>query len=505
MNNSPLLTICIPSYNRGQRVYALVLNFLELVGDALGQEVEILVANNHSTDETLELLSPLARSGLNIHTHATHYPTSELNMFHSLELCRGEYVWFHGDDDVPATDSIMKVLEQIRADAADILCFNSAMLTMQGQFAHHHILPMNGAYLDTEISQATQALGFTFYVAGITNIVFRRTMASKDLALKIYALQPIYSHVAWVYLCFKGKRLRIMNYPLVCYRLSAAETVDHFRRYAEKNQISVHTIWGFGMIKLLSFLVENHALSPVQVGRIMDMQASGARVRIIDATIHRMYEQLALAITQSLPRNQVTMDEFQKARDFLYRVDPANYDLLVPLEELCSLANTADKTKANLLRVTKLSETFSCIFNAQAHENVYRAFFQGSAYNYRIYKCVNGYVALSPHAHHDREAVLRWIDPLENIPHCFISPDYDALVARIAEYLCKNNMSGSQSRQYEPLAHALHQINSTMHEMNYINRQQFEVARQYTFPLRLIWKSISWFKNKALRIRRFLS
>lgn len=52
--HGPALTICIPTYNRGKRVYALVL-FLKKNVLPLMEEVEIVVVNNCSNDGTRDL------------------------------------------------------------------------------------------------------------------------------------------------------------------------------------------------------------------------------------------------------------------------------------------------------------------------------------------------------------------------------------------------------------------------------------------------------------------
>ncbi|GLU31412.1 hypothetical protein Busp01_12540 [Trinickia caryophylli] len=498
MSPDTLLTICIPSYNRGPRVYSLVLFLAGILGDRLGTDVEILVANNCSTDDTEALLAPLCRPGLRVHTHAAHYPSAEENIFNSLELCTGRYVWFHGDDDIPTAEGIELLMDNIRSDAADIFCFNSAMINSWGEAVNSGILPINRPYLDVDAAASAQVLGFTFYMAGITNLVFRRDIVDKETAYRAYRLQPIYSHVAWVYVSFRGKRMRIVNYPLVHYRMSVHETVDHFRNYAKKHNISDHMIWGFGMVRLLAFMVDEGALTPAEVGRIVDLRPDGSRVSLVVATMQRMYEQLMASVARAEERSKVPYEEFVRARDFLYRVDPMSFDLLRVLEELYRIGEHP-KSRA---RIAEIRESFCRMLHAQDREVLYRLFFAGQAYGYHIYRCLTGYVAISPQRLREREEILRWADPLESVPYAFCDADRNVLIARIEAYVkARGNAAESDPTDRNPeAAHLLHSISSTLHGINHTTHSAVEIYRQSSAASRVLWKVFARIVRKLRRL-----
>ena len=60
MSESPLFSIVIPTYNRAD----LILETLQTVFDQSFTDFEIIVVDNCSEDNSLELLSPLADKGL---------------------------------------------------------------------------------------------------------------------------------------------------------------------------------------------------------------------------------------------------------------------------------------------------------------------------------------------------------------------------------------------------------------------------------------------------------
>ncbi len=95
----PLLTIAIPTYNRSRYLAEL----LEVLQPQLSDElrVELLIADNASTDETPALCKRLIDGGL-----ACRYIRNAANIGADANflLCfseaRGKYVWLLGDDDI---------------------------------------------------------------------------------------------------------------------------------------------------------------------------------------------------------------------------------------------------------------------------------------------------------------------------------------------------------------------------------------------------------------------
>lgn len=52
-NKQPLLSICIPTYNRASYLEGAILNII--TDNAFGDEVEIIISDNASTDNTEEI------------------------------------------------------------------------------------------------------------------------------------------------------------------------------------------------------------------------------------------------------------------------------------------------------------------------------------------------------------------------------------------------------------------------------------------------------------------
>ena len=114
----PLLTIAIPTWNRS----ACLMQLLELLVVQIidRRQVEVIVSDNASTDNTQHVVCSFQRRGAPI-TYIRNQENvgAENNVVQCFEQARGEYVWILGDDDliVPGgLDAILPVLEARQYD-----------------------------------------------------------------------------------------------------------------------------------------------------------------------------------------------------------------------------------------------------------------------------------------------------------------------------------------------------------------------------------------------------
>jgi glycosyltransferase involved in cell wall biosynthesis len=109
MNAQPLLSICVPTFNRRVLLERNINFHLEGFG-ALGIEFEIVVADDCSTDGTAEYLAAIADPRVRAFTRARNSGFLD-NYAYVMRRARGKYAVFLGDDDllIPA-----RVMEYIR-------------------------------------------------------------------------------------------------------------------------------------------------------------------------------------------------------------------------------------------------------------------------------------------------------------------------------------------------------------------------------------------------------
>jgi len=127
MSPRPLLSLCIPTYNRATYFQeALESGMRELAGLPAGL-VELLVCDNASTDDTPTLLAQAQarHPELKVFRNAENLGFDG-NYLRCVEEATGEFVWVMGDDDVWLPGSLTRMLRELDAGADACLCLAEA-------------------------------------------------------------------------------------------------------------------------------------------------------------------------------------------------------------------------------------------------------------------------------------------------------------------------------------------------------------------------------------------
>lgn len=112
-----LLTIAIPTYNRAQNVYSTINSFAIQIEQHSLREVEVVISDNCSTDNTRDICANLATIYPNIQIK---YFRNNLNigfdgnvnaLFHHAS---GKYVWTFSDDDQLTPDALLHVVSLLK-------------------------------------------------------------------------------------------------------------------------------------------------------------------------------------------------------------------------------------------------------------------------------------------------------------------------------------------------------------------------------------------------------
>jgi abequosyltransferase len=115
----PLLSICIPTYQRAEFLYQLLLS---LVGSDLdADKVQIVVSDNHSSDNTDEVIRSF-RSRLEIkHIYNSRNTGPYQNIISTVSYADGTFAAIIGDDDVFVPGWISMLCELLLLHAPDIV------------------------------------------------------------------------------------------------------------------------------------------------------------------------------------------------------------------------------------------------------------------------------------------------------------------------------------------------------------------------------------------------
>lgn len=113
---APLLSICIPTYNRANRLRLSLQAILPQVARS-GGLAEVWVSDNGSPDETRTVVEEARGLGpLNYSRNQSNLGVIRNVLRVTRELPRGEFVWLLGDDDVLRPGALGRVIDSIEAN-----------------------------------------------------------------------------------------------------------------------------------------------------------------------------------------------------------------------------------------------------------------------------------------------------------------------------------------------------------------------------------------------------
>ncbi len=121
----PLLSICIPTYNR----YEYLISNLEILMPQVAKfadKIEVLINDNASTDSTTEILSKVASEKkwlINLKTLRNNVGLHD-NFVDVISRASGNYIYLMGDDDLLSPNFIEILLPKIAQNEYSIIHFN---------------------------------------------------------------------------------------------------------------------------------------------------------------------------------------------------------------------------------------------------------------------------------------------------------------------------------------------------------------------------------------------
>jgi len=149
MSEPPLLSICVPTYNRAERLRLALLCLSEQIC-GLEEDVEVIVSDNCSQDHTREVVKEVqSRMPLLYSRNAENLGSARNFVKATCELASGEYCWIIGDDDMIRKGKVAKILGVIKANQdLDYFFMNHFYKSVEER--DHTILEM-GSFLEPSV------------------------------------------------------------------------------------------------------------------------------------------------------------------------------------------------------------------------------------------------------------------------------------------------------------------------------------------------------------------
>lgn len=107
-----LLSICMPTFNRAPHIERQLSFIVKEARPYLGCEIEILVSNNASSDETDRVIREIASEAGDVFSYTLQSENigAICNMVSLIKKARGRYVWVVGDDDILRPGVVARVV-----------------------------------------------------------------------------------------------------------------------------------------------------------------------------------------------------------------------------------------------------------------------------------------------------------------------------------------------------------------------------------------------------------
>ena len=121
--NKPLLTIAIPTYNRASYLQISLEQLFQQIQKIEADEVEILVSDNASVDETSLVIRKMFLKGLNVRYEVNSQNIGgDANIARCFDLAIGNYVLILGDDDLFVDDGLVYLMKHLRGSNFGVVC-----------------------------------------------------------------------------------------------------------------------------------------------------------------------------------------------------------------------------------------------------------------------------------------------------------------------------------------------------------------------------------------------
>ena len=255
-SNKIKVSIIIPVYNTEKYIRQTV----ESIMSQTLKELEIIIINDGSTDESLKIVEKLALQDNRIQTYSQANQGVSVARNEGIARAQGEYIYFMDSDDLLDTDALEMCCHKCEEEELDFIFFDARTFredsftnTPQLSYQHTEKLDDNKVYSGIEVLKM-QLQNYVFTPSPCLNVIRRQFLANCHLLfypgivhedqlfmVKLYLQAP---KVACIRRAFFQRRLRensIMTSKFSSYNLKGYLTVTHkllnFKKQIQKKEI----------------------------------------------------------------------------------------------------------------------------------------------------------------------------------------------------------------------------------------------------------------------------
>lgn len=259
--NRPILSICIPTYNRAHYLEECLESIKkQLTGkDVLSGYIEIVVSDNHSTDNTAEVAKKYENSFVNFRYFANESNLGpDLNIFNAVKRSTGRYCWHVGDDDLIVNGAIEFIYNCLKDDQYDVVCVEAAHKAADKDYGAEEKFSNDSLVKLRDFNK----FYFDGYCKGIISaLAFNREIWLKTVDANGFLKYCLYYETILKMLVKTQKEMLYIKKPTVITGQDCrwAENGEEITTFINFNILSEKMIvWGFDKERILKGLIENN-------------------------------------------------------------------------------------------------------------------------------------------------------------------------------------------------------------------------------------------------------
>lgn len=250
--NNPLVSICIPTYN-GE---AFVSEAMESALNQTYKNIEIIVSDDASTDDTLRIINTYKPNTIPIHIF-NHKPSGiGANWNHSIEKAKGEYIKFLFQDDVlepTCVDKMITALHNNKEHIGIVACRRTFIIdkefrnektnTWLSKYSElqkglNMVKHPSGVVVDKTIFRSSNFFKIPKNKIGEpTTYLFKRELVEK-IGYFREDLKQILDY-EFCYRVLKKYKILVLNEPLIKFRLHEMQATN-INKLKKNNENKIH-------------------------------------------------------------------------------------------------------------------------------------------------------------------------------------------------------------------------------------------------------------------------
>ncbi len=240
MNDQPLLTIGIPTYNRGHLLEGLLTCIEEELTDLENKNlVQIVVSDNKSVDNTAAIVNKFSHIGcVDYFCNSENIGACNNVLKIGNELSKGKFCWIMGDDDLLRKGAIKYVLKTIiENEEIDIIYMNQTYENDEERNVISKSLPIIDSKILCTLNKsqllenAQPLIDYTIYSAlftSISSLIFRTQVwidnfIGYQVAKPFETLNNTFPHTVILSNSLINKKVYYISYPYLAFFYGAQE------------------------------------------------------------------------------------------------------------------------------------------------------------------------------------------------------------------------------------------------------------------------------------------